>query len=37
MHTIIPGEAQAIISPSTKLRPKFQVLCDGGEDSGACF
>jgi len=35
MQTVIPEEAQAVIAPSAKLRPKYEVLADGGEDLGA--
>lgn len=34
MHSIIPKEAQAVIAPSEKLRPKYEVLVNGGEDLG---
>jgi len=33
--TCIPGEAQAVIPPSAELRPKYEVLANGGEDLGA--
>ena len=34
MHTIIPKEAQAVIHPYGDLRPKYEVLADGGEHLG---